>query len=86
MWSVGPAEHADRLAGRALREAGADYVLRLGAPRPGAGFLPLPGAGPVMTWRAVTDAGMPPLSNWLLGLGDIELFFKQIKETKQGKA
>lgn len=74
VWSVGPAAHADRLAGRALRAAGTDYVLRLGAPRPAAGFVPLPGAGPVLTWRAVQDAGMPPLSNWLLGLGDIELF------------
>jgi hypothetical protein len=27
-------------------------------------FAPLPGGGPVLTWRAVNDPGMPPLSNW----------------------
>ena len=34
----------------------------------------LPGGGPVLTWRAVNDLGEPPLANWALSLGDIELF------------
>ena len=65
---------ADRLATRSARDAGADYSIRLGAHRSSSGFAPLPGGGPVLTWRAVNDAGMPPLSNWGLTLGDVELF------------
>ena len=30
--------------------------------------------GPILTWRAVCDHGPPPLSNWDLRLGDLELF------------
>ncbi len=65
---------ADRLVTRTAREAGADYAIRLGAHRSSSGFVPLPGGGPVLTWRAVNDLGMPPLSNWGLTLGDVELF------------
>ena len=64
----------DRLAGRAAKEAGADYAIRLGQPQMSSGFNRLPGGGPVLTWRGVGDAGMPPLSNWAVSLGDIELF------------
>ena len=70
----GDPSSADRLATRAAREAGADYAIRLGAQRSSSGFVPLPGGGPVLTWRAVNDPGMPPLSNWGLTLGDVELF------------
>jgi len=65
---------ADRAMARAVRVAGADHVIRLGAADPLHGLLRLPGGGPVLTWRAVTDAGMPPLANWGLTMGDIELF------------
>jgi len=64
----------DRVAATAARQAGADYAIRIGQPRPTAGFAPLPHGGPVLTWRAVNDVGMPPLSNWGLTLGDVELF------------
>ncbi|MEO6122953.1 MAG: GNAT family N-acetyltransferase, partial [Ilumatobacteraceae bacterium] len=64
----------DRLAGKVAGRAGASYAIRIGAPRLLTGFAPLPGGGPVLTWRAVTRPGMPPLSNWALTLGDIELF------------
>ncbi|MEX2625717.1 MAG: GNAT family N-acetyltransferase [Ilumatobacteraceae bacterium] len=64
----------DRLAASAAKEAGADYVIRLGPPNPRTGYLPLPGGGPIFTWRAVNDHGFPPLPNWNLTLGDIELF------------
>ena len=70
----GDADAVDRLAGDTAGLASADYAIRIGSPRPLAGFMPLPQGGPVLTWRAVTDAGMPPLSNWALTLGDVELF------------
>lgn len=72
--SFGDRQAADRLAGQAAKQAGAAYAIRLGQPRPSAAFAPLPGGGPVLTWRAVNDLGEPPLSNWALTLGDIELF------------
>jgi len=65
---------ADELAGRVADEVGATHALRLGRPDVRHGFLPLPGGGPVLTWRGLTDHGPPPLPNWQLGLGDIELF------------
>jgi hypothetical protein len=70
----GPRREVDRLASRAARDVGADHVIRLGAPDPVTRYVPLPGGGPVLTWRAVNEAGMPPRSNWNLTLGDIELF------------
>ncbi len=72
--AFGPGSASDRLAGRAAKEAGADYAIRLGQPQMSSGFNLLPGGGPVLTWRAVNDAGPPPLSNWAVELGDIELF------------
>jgi glycosyltransferase involved in cell wall biosynthesis/GNAT superfamily N-acetyltransferase len=63
-----------RLAAQAAKEASADYAIHLGESAAAAGWLPLPGGGPILTWRAVTQAGMPPLANWSLELGDIELF------------
>jgi len=70
----GDPDPVDRLAGDVAGQARADYAIRIGAPRLSAGFAPLPQGGPVLTWRAVNDAGMPPLSNWELTLGDVELF------------
>jgi hypothetical protein len=64
----------DRLAGDVAGEARASYAIRIGSPRLSAGFVPLPQGGPVLTWRAVNDTGLPPLSNWALTLGDVELF------------
>jgi GNAT superfamily N-acetyltransferase len=72
--AFGDASRCDRQAAAVAKRAGADYAIRLGAARPQRSFVPLPGGGPVLTWRAVNDAGMPPLSNWALTLGDIELF------------
>ena len=54
------------------KQVDADYVLRLGTNRDG--LLPLPKQGPILTWRGVTETEMPALDNWLLTLGDIELF------------
>jgi glycosyltransferase involved in cell wall biosynthesis len=65
---------ADRAMARAVRAAGADHAIRLGGARLLHGQIPLPGGGPVLTWRTVTRPGMPPLANWALTMGDIELF------------
>jgi hypothetical protein len=60
-----------REIGRATR---ADYVIRLGTPALTTGFLPMPGQGPILTWRAVTtNDPPPPLDRWQLSLGDVEL-------------
>jgi glycosyltransferase involved in cell wall biosynthesis/GNAT superfamily N-acetyltransferase len=72
--SFGDRRDADRRANRLARDVGADYAIRLGAADPISGFAPLPGGGPVLTWRAVNDTGPPPLPNWALTLGDVELF------------
>ena len=64
---------ADRLAGRLLRANGLDHALRIGAADARHGFVPAPG-GPVVTWRSVCAEAMPPLANWHVGMGDVELF------------
>jgi GNAT superfamily N-acetyltransferase len=58
---------------RLLRGVGADYAVGLGISRPRGG-LPLPGNGPLLTWRALAETEMPPLAAWDLALGDVELF------------
>jgi GNAT superfamily N-acetyltransferase len=69
-----PAARA-RLLSRIASVSGADQVLQLtDRPHHRAGFLPLPGGGPVLTWRAVTDTEVPPLDAWDLTMGDVELF------------
>jgi hypothetical protein len=58
-----------------LRRSGADYALRCddgGAWR--AGFVPVPGLGPVLTWRPVASPHVPRLGDLSLVLGDVELF------------
>ncbi|HEY3832592.1 MAG TPA: GNAT family N-acetyltransferase [Acidimicrobiia bacterium] len=69
----GRARSVVRQAMRAARSE-ADYAIAIGE-RPGPYFAPIPRAGPTLTWRAVaTDEAMPPPDDWLLTLGDIELF------------
>jgi glycosyltransferase involved in cell wall biosynthesis/GNAT superfamily N-acetyltransferase len=70
----GDSTATDRLAARTAADAGCTYAIRIGPPNPRAGFVPLPGNGPILTWRAVCDPGEPPLANWALTLGDVELF------------
>ncbi|MBV1893328.1 MAG: GNAT family N-acetyltransferase [Ilumatobacteraceae bacterium] len=65
---------AQRLAAKTASEAGCSYAIRIGRRNLLTGYLGLPGGGPTLTWRAVNDQGFPPLANWALSLGDIELF------------
>jgi predicted N-acetyltransferase YhbS len=58
---------------RLLRAAGADYALSLGA-NGVRGLLPLPKQGPTLTARSVAGESPSRLSQWSLGLGDVELF------------
>jgi GNAT superfamily N-acetyltransferase len=55
------------------RSVRADYLLRLGN-SPCRGFVPVPGAGPILTARALNT--IPPITTdaWAFSLGDIELF------------
>jgi GNAT superfamily N-acetyltransferase len=66
---------ARRLLRRVARVSGADQVLQITArPHLLGGYLPLPGGGPILTWRALAESGMPPLDAWGLTMGDVELF------------
>ncbi|WP_334143542.1 GNAT family N-acetyltransferase [Rhabdothermincola sp.] len=70
----------DRRAERALLAelegvTGADYLIRIERGwRPRHRFVPLPRQGPILTWRSVCQTEMPPLEQWYVVLGDIELF------------
>jgi len=56
-----------------LRQTRCNHAVGLGSPDWRWGLMPAPGQGPVLTWRAVNLQAMPPLTNWALTLGDIEL-------------
>jgi hypothetical protein len=69
----------EQVAGRLLRRiakvSGADQVLQItDRPHLRGGFLPLPGGGPIFTWRELNETHMPSLEEWDLTMGDIELF------------
>lgn len=65
---------ARRLVRQVLRETGADHAVQIGPARPAKGVLPVPGQGPTLVWRAVTETTKPSAESWALGLGDVELF------------
>jgi GNAT superfamily N-acetyltransferase len=66
---------ARRLVREVARVANADQVLQLtDRLNVTSGFIPLPGAGPTLTWREVNETSMPTLPRWALTMGDIELF------------
>ncbi len=71
----GQARLGQRLLSEVTRVTRADYLIWSG-PRlpPSAGFIPLPRQGPILTWRPLTQLVQPPLADWALTLGDIELF------------
>ena len=64
-----------RLLRLVARRSGADYALVGADPAlRGAPAVPLLQLGPVLTWRAVTEASPPALDQWQLTMGDLELF------------
>ena len=64
-----------RLLRNVARSVDADYSVVISASRyAGGGFVPLPGAGPLLTWKGVNAAVQPPADDWALSLGDVELF------------
>jgi GNAT superfamily N-acetyltransferase len=57
------------------RATRADQVLQITArPHLTSGYLPVPGAGPTLTWRGLADDEVPARSRWDLTMGDVELF------------
>ncbi len=64
-----------RLVARVAEATGADQVLRItDEPSLRGRELPLPGGGPILTWRALASTQMPQLEEWDLTMGDVELF------------
>jgi hypothetical protein len=66
-----------RTAHQALEPAldsGADYLIATASPLTPRSFLPVPGIGPVLTWRPVAVPGTPTRAQLGLSLGDVELF------------
>lgn len=59
-----------RVLTRALRGCAADYAIGVG--RPAGSCLPLPGQGPILTFRPLQ--GQPAPASWSLTMGDVELF------------
>jgi hypothetical protein len=64
----------DRVAADAARTERATHVLRTGTPNVVSRCVPVPGGGPILTWRSVNRQARPPLPNWQLSMGDVELF------------
>jgi GNAT superfamily N-acetyltransferase len=64
-----------RLLRRIARISGAHQVIQItDRPYRRGGFLPLPGGGPILTWRELNETQMPSLEQWDLTMGDVELF------------
>lgn len=64
-----------KLLRRIAKVSGADQVLQItDRPHLRGGYLPLPGGGPIFTWRELNHTRMPPLDRWALTMGDVELF------------
>jgi hypothetical protein len=70
----GDAAAERELVRRVRRAADADYLLALQGSIPRGGMFPLPGQGPMLTWRRVATPRADPPADWQLVLGDIELF------------
>lgn len=64
---------AIRLSREVLKASGGDYAIALGSVRR-RGWVRLPRIGPLLTWRALADANTPPIKEWELSAGDVELF------------
>jgi hypothetical protein len=71
-WGAGG--DVDALLVGAARDAGADVVLRLGAPALRRGFIGVRRLGPTLTCLMLADAPILPLADWQLSMGDVALF------------
>lgn len=71
---AGSLSDGDSLSVALGRKSGSHHVLRLGPPDLRHGFISLPGGGPALTFRALSEGALPALSNWELTMGDVELF------------
>jgi GNAT superfamily N-acetyltransferase len=69
-----PGRTAGAVVRRVVRASHADYALAVGRYARGRGLLPAPVRGPVLTFRALVQTTQPPLPDWALSLGDVELF------------
>ena len=67
-------ERADPRSVRRLVRAAGDYAVGVGLSPAAHGVVPLPGQGPIVTWRALARADVPALSDLDFALGDLELF------------
>jgi hypothetical protein len=67
-----------RLAGRlgrlVLEASEGDYAVMLGPARPRGWLRPPRRMGPLLTWRALAASAAPPIEQWELSTGDVELF------------
>jgi hypothetical protein len=70
---AGEARVADELVAGALRATGAHHAIRLTGQPGGRRYVPLPGQGPTLVWRPVGLDRRPPLEQWRLSLGDVEV-------------
>jgi GNAT superfamily N-acetyltransferase len=64
----------DRRALRRLVASCGDYAVAIGLSFGRQRTLPLPGRGPIVTWRPLARPDVPALADLALGLGDLELF------------
>ena len=62
---------ARHLVDEVSRANDSDYLIAVG--RPTRSLLPAPGRGPVLTWRTITKTSAPPMADWDLSMGDVEL-------------
>lgn len=72
---IDAADEVGALVTRALRATGADHAIAIAQPGTFDASLSPPGLGPVLVWRdLVGGQTRPPLEDWSLGMGDVELF------------
>jgi GNAT superfamily N-acetyltransferase len=71
----GASRRATSAIGHLLRRTGADVAMVTG---PAVGLrrrvVPMPGTGPIVTWRPLATSAVPPLDELALPLGAVELF------------
>ena len=72
LWPPGMVR-AGRRRGRVLRRSAVDYTISV-PQRRGIAGIRLPHNGPQLTGRAIVSSAVPPIGEWDLTLGDIELF------------